>query len=246
MNSQNDYIGFGQFSILIWISFKNRNQIINQTVRLNLILWTKENSKQICLAVFKCEKYVKSQLFFSFFFFDWSRCEFFCFSSLSPGAVLGPLVVLSLVDCPLKFWKFFTQKACFWTWISTGTFAQDAFRRIRDEEHENLDCIIRIHENLCTVVFNTVSAYSVWFVLHWFTYGIGVVLSVIYISKELLSRSKYCTPTINLVYLGLFFLCHLYLFLLPCMFAANITSRCTGKKGFLRFYRARNRSHRKK
>ena len=111
----------------------------------------------------------------------------------------------------------------------TGTFAQDAFRLIQNE-NGTLDDIIRIHKDLCRVVFNTVSAYSVWFVVHWFTYGVGVVLSVIYISRELISRSKYGTHTINLVYLGLFFLCHLYLFLLPCMFAANITSNCTGKR----------------
>ena len=111
-----------------------------------------------------------------------------------------------------------------------GTFAQDAFRLIRAVQNGTLDDVIGIHEDLCTVVFNTVSAYSVWFVVHWFTYGVGVVLSVIYISKELLSRDKYGTATINLVYLGLFFLCHLYLFLLPCLFAARITSSCTGKK----------------
>ncbi|KAL9983359.1 hypothetical protein ACROYT_G005518 [Oculina patagonica] len=112
--------------------------------------------------------------------------------------------------------------------FTLGTVAQDAYRLIRDVQDGTLDDVIRIHEDLCTIVFNTVSAYSVWFVLHWFTYGVGVVLSVIYISKELLYRSKYGTHTINLVYLGLFFLCHLYLFLLPCMFAANITSNCTG------------------
>lgn len=115
-----------------------------------------------------------------------------------------------------------------WIFIP-GTIAQDAFRLIRDVQNGTLDDIIRIHENLCTVVLNTVSAYSVWFVVHWFCYGVGVVLSVIYISKELLLRNKYDTATINLVYLGLFFLCHLYLFLLPCLFAARITSSCTGK-----------------
>ncbi|KAJ7336693.1 hypothetical protein OS493_011915 [Desmophyllum pertusum] len=112
--------------------------------------------------------------------------------------------------------------------FSLGTFAQDAFRLIQDVQNGTLDDVIKIHEDLCTVVLNTVSAYSVWFVLHWFTYGVGVILSVIYISKELASRSKYGTHTINLVYLGLFFVCHLYLFLLPCIFAAKITSSCTG------------------
>ena len=112
-----------------------------------------------------------------------------------------------------------------------GTFAQDAFRHIQNLEQNNtLDDVIDIYENLCTVVFNTVSAYSVWFVVHWFSYGAGVVLSVIYISKEFLERNKYGTRTLNLVYLGLFFVCHVYLFLLPCMFAARITNSCSGKE----------------
>jgi len=131
--------------------------------------------------------------------------------------------------------QFFAQ----WTAITTchvfavssftvGTIAMDANRLIRNLQNGTLDDVIRIHEDLCTVVFNTVSAYSAWFVLHWFSYGAGVVLSVIYISKEFLSRDKYGTPTLNLVYLCLFFVCHIYLFLLPCIFAARITSSCTG------------------
>ena len=84
-----------------------------------------------------------------------------------------------------------------------GTFAQDAFRHIKNlGQNSTLDDVINIYENLCTVVFNTVSAYSVWFVVHWLSYGAGVVLSVIYISKEFLERNKYGTPTLNLVYLG--------------------------------------------
>lgn len=70
-----------------------------------------------------------------------------------------------------------------WIFIP-GTIAQDAFRLIRDVQNGTLDDVIRIHENLCTVVFNTVSAYSVWFVLHWFTYGAGVVVAVIFFSEE--------------------------------------------------------------
>ena len=113
--------------------------------------------------------------------------------------------------------------------LTSGTFAKDAFRLIQNIQDGSLDGIIRIHEHLCTIVFSTVSAYSVWFVLHWFSYGAGVVLSVIYISKEFLSRTKYGTPTLNLVYLCLFFVCYVYLFLLPCIFAARITSCCVGK-----------------
>jgi len=109
--------------------------------------------------------------------------------------------------------------------FTSGTIAKDALRLIQDLQNRTLDDIIILHEDLCTVVFSTVSAYSVWFVLHWFTYGAGVVLSVIYLSKEFLHGKR----TLNLVYLCLFFVFHLYLFLLPCLFAARITCCCTGK-----------------
>ena len=96
-------------------------------------------------------------------------------------------------------------------------------------ENGTLDNIIKIHEALCTVVFNTVSTYKLWFVSHWLSYGAVVIPSVIYLSIEFHSRTMYGTPTLNLVYLCLFFVCHVYLFLVPCYFAAKITSYCTGK-----------------
>ena len=96
-------------------------------------------------------------------------------------------------------------------------------------QNGTLNEIIRIHEDLCSVVFSTVSAYSVWFVLHWFTYGASVVLTVIYISEEVHSRTKYHTHTIEFVFLGLILVCVLYQFLFPCFCAARMTSNCTGK-----------------
>ena len=73
------------------------------------------------------------------------------------------------------------------------------------------------------------SAYSVWFVLHWFTYGASVVLTVIYITEEVHGRTKYHTHTIEFVFLGLILVCVLYQFLFPCFCAAKMTSNCTGK-----------------
>ena len=107
----------------------------------------------------------------------------------------------------------------------SGTFAQDTLRLMRDVQSGTLDDVIRIHEDLCTVVFSTVSAYSVWFVLHWFTYGASLLVAAIYISEEILLKA----PKVNLVYLGFLFVCLLYLFLLPCVCAAKITSHCAGK-----------------
>ena len=117
--------------------------------------------------------------------------------------------------------------------LCTGTFASDAKRRIHNRNIGTLDDIIEIHEALCTLVFNTVSTYKLWFVFHWLSYGVVVILSVIYLSIEFHSRHKYGTPTLNLVYLCLFFVCHVYLFLVPCIFAARITSCCTGKNLFI-------------
>jgi len=113
--------------------------------------------------------------------------------------------------------------------LGSGTFSQDAFRLIQAVQNGTLNEIIRIHEDLCSVVFSTVSAYSVWFVLHWFTYGASVVLTVIYISEEVHSRTKYHTHTIEFVFLGLILVCALYQFLFPCFCAARMTSNCTGK-----------------
>ena len=118
---------------------------------------------------------------------------------------------------------------CFSVVISSGTFAHDALRRIQDVQIRTFDDVIRIHEDLCTVVFNTVSAYSVWFVLHWFTYGAGIVVAVIYTEEEVISRTKYHTQTPEFVFLGLLFVSVLYLFVFPCVCAARITSNCAGK-----------------
>ena len=90
--------------------------------------------------------------------------------------------------------------------------------------------MILIHEELCTVVFSTVSAYSVWFVLHWFTYGAGVLVYIILLSEELeVSEGKNQTPALFLFYSGFLLVFLLYLFLLPCVCAARITSHCAGK-----------------
>ncbi|KAK2572473.1 hypothetical protein P5673_002722 [Acropora cervicornis] len=108
--------------------------------------------------------------------------------------------------------------------FALGTFARDAKRRIQDRNEGTLDDIIEIHEALCTLVFNTVSTYKLWFVFHWLSYGAAVILSVIYLSIEFHSRHKYGTPTLNLVYLCLFFICHVYLFIVPCIYDdINIT-----------------------
>ena len=117
----------------------------------------------------------------------------------------------------------------FYFFLGSGTFSQDAFRLIQAVQNGTLNEIIRIHEDLCSVVFSTVSAYSVWFVLHWFTYGASVVLTVIYISEEVHSRTKYHTHAIEFVFLGLILVCFLYQFLFPCFCAARMTSNCTGK-----------------
>ena len=113
--------------------------------------------------------------------------------------------------------------------ICIGTSANDALCCIRNRENETLDKIIQIHEKLCTVVSNTVSTYKWWFLLHWFSYGAVVILSLIYLSTENISGTLTTNDTLKLVHLCVIFICHVYLFLVPCIFAARITSCCTGK-----------------
>ena len=108
--------------------------------------------------------------------------------------------------------------------LSPGAFAQDALRLIRDLQNGTLDDVIRIHEDLCTVVSSTVSAYSVWFVLHWFIYGAGVLLFIVLLFSEV----EIFEEKLNLVYSGLLLAYFLYLFLLPVLCAARITNHCSG------------------
>lgn len=108
--------------------------------------------------------------------------------------------------------------------LAIGTFAQDVTRKIRGIQGGSIDDVINIHEDLCTVVFNTVSAYSAWFVVHWVTYGAGVVIALIYISEEI----KFDTTATEFAFVGLLLFCCFYLFVFPCYFAASITSSCAG------------------
>ena len=71
------------------------------------------------------------------------------------------------------------------------------------------------------------SAYSVWFVLHWFAYGAGVIVHIILISEELDGKNQ--NTTMFKVYLCCLLACYLYAFALPCFCAARITSNCAGK-----------------
>ena len=102
---------------------------------------------------------------------------------------------------------------------------------MRDVQNGTLDDVIRIHEDLCTVVFNTVSAYSVWFVVHWFTYAAAFVVSIILMS-EVMMTVKNPIPMVY-VFICLLSVWSLYVFLLPCIFAARITSKCAGKRSNL-------------
>ena len=74
------------------------------------------------------------------------------------------------------------------------------------------------------------SAYSVWFVLHWFAYGAGMVIDIILISKEIMADSNQSAPRMSEVSLCLTLVAVLYVFTLPCFYAARITSKCNGKR----------------
>ena len=72
------------------------------------------------------------------------------------------------------------------------------------------------------------SAYSVWFVVHWFAYGAGMLIDIILISKEIMADQS--TPRLTEISLCLILVAVLYLFILPCYYAARITSKCNGKR----------------
>jgi len=70
-------------------------------------------------------------------------------------------------------------------------------------------------------------------VLHWFTFGAGMVVDVILISKEIMTDrdsnpTPADTPATFKISLYLILVGVLYLFTLPCFYAARITSKCNG------------------
>ncbi|XP_028415748.1 uncharacterized protein LOC114539320 [Dendronephthya gigantea] len=92
------------------------------------------------------------------------------------------------------------------------------------ESTNDFDIAFEYHEELCVIVSDTVEAYCLWFVMHWLCYGATCLIGVIYISEEL----AYSSNLLKLAYISVFFVTHLYLFLLPCVCAACITDMCGG------------------
>ena len=74
------------------------------------------------------------------------------------------------------------------------------------------------------------SAYSVWFVVQWFAYGAGMLIDIILISEEIMADRNQSTPRLTEISLCLILVAVLYLFILPCYYAARITSKCKGKR----------------
>lgn len=111
-----------------------------------------------------------------------------------------------------------------------GTFAEDTLRLIRDPQNRTLDDVIRIHEDLCTVVFSTVSAYSVWFLLHVISHGVGFMLLMIWFSIEMSlnyeSNMLKQLPPSNVIVPVILLLFFFYIFISPFVFAARISSNC--------------------
>ena len=119
--------------------------------------------------------------------------------------------------------------------FTSGTFVEDSLRLIWEVRNGTLEDVIAIHEDLCKVVCDTVSAYGVWFVLHWFSFGAGMTVNIILISKEMMTDgdSNHTQGTTFKISLCLILVGVLYLFALPCFYAARITSKCNGEKFIL-------------
>ena len=58
-----------------------------------------------------------------------------------------------------------------------------------------------------------------------------MIIDIILISKEIMADSKQSTPTLReIIALSLILVAVLYVFTLPCFYAARITSKCNGKR----------------
>ena len=60
--------------------------------------------------------------------------------------------------------------------------------------------------------------------LHWFTYGAGIPVAIIFVSRGL-----ELIPVLDRLHVSLYLVCLFYLFLLPSVCAARITNHCLGK-----------------
>lgn len=123
----------------------------------------------------------------------------------------------------------------------SGTFTEDTLRLIRDPQNRTLDDVIRIHEDLCTVVFSTVSAYIVWFLVHVISHGVGFMLLMIWFSIEMSLHYEFNTlnqlPPSNVIVPVILLLFVFYIFIFPFVFAARISSNCAGKiLLFIKYY----------
>ncbi|PFX21139.1 Transposon Tf2-11 polyprotein [Stylophora pistillata] len=101
--------------------------------------------------------------------FSATKVDFFGYSVSAVGVRPLESNVKAILDLPET--KNTKELASF-----LGTIAKDTLRLIRDIENGTLDDVIRIHEDLCTVVLTTVSAYRVVCVALVY-YGAGLVVS---------------------------------------------------------------------
>eukprot|EP00794_Sanderia_malayensis_P000321 gene321-951_t len=103
-----------------------------------------------------------------------------------------------------------------------GTFSRDVERRIREMHTANINLPITVHKEFASIVRDTVSAFSLWFVLHWISYSITTILALVVLLKHFGDENT----ILKKIYLVLFSAVHLLLFVVPCGFAAYMTSVC--------------------
>ncbi len=101
----------------------------------------------------------------------------------------------------------------------------DVQRRIGIIKTTNINSAIVIHREFASIVGDTVKAFSVWFVVHWFLYGVTTILALIVVVRHFGEESN----VMKKIYLVLFLAVHLLMFVIPCVFAAYITTACGGE-----------------
>lgn len=109
--------------------------------------------------------------------------------------------------------------------LALGTLANDTIRHMRDTRG-GLDALIQVHEELCRIVFDTVSAFAPWFLVHWLIYATTIITSLVYVTVEYAQDHGWSKPFVWFFTLAT--VNYLFIFLLPCFNAAYVTSTCGG------------------
>ena len=114
---------------------------------------------------------------------------------------------------------------CLFAMITAGLkhCVQQCVQDIKDSSSNQLDDLIKIHQQLCAQVYSTSHAFTPWFITHWCG---SVLVGAFYISDFSFQQHTLLTSWsrsyVNVWMLVVFFFLYIY----PCYCAASVTSEC--------------------